>query len=71
MGLLAKTTSFGALLLHASPFYALKKVQRLPFHNLFYKPIEDLITRMRPREDLITRMKDHEKLGSYSKLQTL
>ena len=49
MGLLAKTTSFGALLLRASPFYALKKVQRLPFHNLFYKPREDLITRMRPR----------------------
>ena len=38
MGLLAKTTSFGALLLRASSFYALKKVQRLRFHNLFYKP---------------------------------
>ena len=66
-----KTTSFGALLLHASPFYALKKVQRLRFHNLFYKPREDLITRMRPREDLMTRMRYHEKLGPYSKLRTL
>ena len=66
-----KTTSFGALSLCALPFYAPKKVQRLRFHNLFYKPREDLITRMRPKEDLITRMRDHKKLGPYSKLQTL
>ena len=38
MGLLAKSTSFGALLLCASPFMEDLEVQRLQFHYRLYEP---------------------------------
>ena len=47
MGLLAKTTSFGALLLHSSPFLCMIGSPKITISRLFYKPREDLINRMR------------------------
>ena len=56
-----KTTSFGALFLVRSAFLCSIESPKITISHLFYKP----------REDLITRMRDHEKLGAYSKLRTL
>ena len=61
MGLLAKTTSFGALLVVRPAFLCTIESPEITISSLFYKL----------REDLITRIRDHEKLGPYSKLWTL
>ena len=61
MGLLVKTTSFGALFVVRPTFLCTIESPKITFSCLFYKP----------REDSITRMRDHKKVGSYSKLQTL
>ena len=61
MGLLMKTTSFGALFVVQLAFLCTIESPKIMMSCLFYKP----------REDLITRMRDHERLGPYSKLQTL
>ena len=61
MGLLVKTTSFGALFVVHPVFLCTIESPKIIISCLFYKP----------REDLITRMRDHEKLGPYSKLRTL
>ena len=61
MGVLVKTTSFGALYVVRPAFSCTIESPKITISRLFYKP----------REDLITRMRDHEKLGPYSKLRTL
>ena len=61
MGLLVNTTSFGALFVVRPAFLCTIESPKITISHLFYKP----------REDLITRMRDHEKLGPYSKLLTL
>ena len=61
MGLLVKTTSFGALLVVRPAFLCTIESPKIMISRLFYQP----------REDLITRIRDHEKLGAYSKLRTL
>ena len=60
MGLLVKT-SFGALFMVCPTFLCTIESPKITISCLFYKP----------REDLITRMRDHEKLGPYSKLWKL
>ena len=47
MGLLAKTTSFGALLLRSSPFLCMIGSPKVTISHLFYNPREDLITMTR------------------------
>ena len=54
MGLLVKTTSFGALFLVCPAFLRAVESPKIMISRLFYKP----------REDLITWMRDHEKLGA-------
>ena len=61
MGLLVKTTSFGALFVVYPTILCTVESPKITISCLFYKP----------REDLITRMRDHEKLVSYNKLRTL
>ena len=69
MGLLVKTTSFGALFVVRPTFLCMIGSPKITISCLFYKPKENLITRI--REAWAKPMRDHEKLGPYSKLQTL
>ena len=69
MELLAKATSFGALFVVRPTFLCTIESPKITISCLFYKPREDLITRM--RKAWVKPMRDHEKLGSYGKLQTL
>ena len=61
MGLLAKTNCFWNAFAVRLTFLCTIESPKIMISRLFYKP----------REDLVTRMRDHEKLGAYSKLQTL
>ena len=58
MGLLMNTTSFGALFVVHPAFLCTIESPKITISHLFYKP----------REDLITRMRDHEKLRPYNKI---
>ena len=58
MGLLAKTTSFGALFVVRPTFLCTIESPKITISHLFYKPREDLITRM--RQARAKPMRDHE-----------
>ena len=59
MGLLVKTTSFGALFVVRPTFLCIIESPKVTISRLFYKPREGPM------------MRDHEKLGPCSKLRTL
>ena len=48
MGLLLKTTSFGTLFVVCPALLCTIESPKIMISRLFYKPIEDLIARMRP-----------------------
>ena len=65
MGLLVKTTSFGTLFVVRPTFLCTIESLKITISRLFYKPREDLITRMRET------MKNWEHIvncGHYNKL---
>ena len=69
MGLLAKTTSFGALFVVRLLFLCTIESPKITISHLLYKPRKDLITMI--CEAQVKPIREHEKLGPYSKLWTL
>ena len=62
MRVMAKTTSFGALLWRGPPFMQDRKSKDLQSHQLFCKPREEPITRNLGVRDTIINEKPYSKL---------